>query len=275
MSFIKLCSDDPILSLLRKTWNANPITVPEERIRPLVVLSKTKITTYLGPIEDLLVTGPAVSLTSQDSLMANVSATSSKSVSLDLGLQVMDGFLKGFGVGSGTVKSAFEDTTEISFSFQNVSRNYINSTALSKLLKNRKFDPNDPIVKKFIDEEAKCLIITSVITSNNFTMKKEQHGGANIDFNVDAISNSLSTDNKVEVSSSNSLEISFKGKKQLAFAYTAAIFEIDDDGNSSYSNEPDKSYLTTSPDDTDLENFEPEYFIEDEFGLSDIEFNVN
>jgi hypothetical protein len=273
MSFIKLCSDDPLLSLLRETFNANPISVPEERIRPLVVLSKTKVTTYLGPIDDLLVTGSTITIAPEDSSMANVSAKSSKSVSVDLGLQVMDGFLKGFGVGSGTIKSSFDDTDKVSFSFQNVTRNYVNVTALSKLLKNRKFDTTDPIVKTFISEEAKCLIITSVITSNNFTMKKEGKRDTNIDFDIKAIRDSLSTENKVEVSSSNSVEISFKGQKQLAFAYTAAVFEIDDDGNSSFSNEPDKSFLTTSPDDEDFENFEPEYFMEEEFGLSDIEFD--
>jgi hypothetical protein len=272
MSFIKLCEGDPLLSLLRETFKANPISVPEERIRPLVVLSKTKTTTYLGPLEDLLVGNAAIMIAPEDSTMADVSSKSTKKVSLKIGLQIMDGFLKGFGVGSGTIASSFEGTSEVSFSFQNVTRNYINVTALSKLFKNRKFDPNDAIVNSFIDDEAKCLIITSVITSNNFTMRKAENSEVNIDFDVKAISDSLSTENKIIVSSSNSLEISFKGKKQLAFAYTAAVFEIDDDGYCSYSNEPDKSFLTNSPDEEGTDEEEPEYFIEEEFGLREIEF---
>lgn len=273
MTFIKLCSDDNLLNLLRETFSANPIKVPEERIKPLVVLSKKKSTTYLGPIENLLIRATGLSVDTKDSQMADVSATSTKSVSLDLGLQIMDGFLKGFGAGSGVIKSSFSDTSKVSFSFQNVHREYIEVTALTKALKNRKLDPSDAIVKAFIEEKAKCLVITSVITSNSFTMKKDALKGTNVDFNIKAINDSISSENKIEASSSNNLEISFKGKKQLAFAYTAIVLEIDDQGNISYSTETDKSYLTVSPDDEDIEETEPEYFIEDEFSLNDIEFN--
>lgn len=273
MNFIKLCHNDKLLSLLRETFSANPIKVPEERIKPLVVLSKKKSTTYLGPLEDLLFDGSGLSIDRKDSQMADVSATSSKSVSIKLGLQIMDGFLKGFGVGSGAIKSSFSDTTEVSFSFQNVCREYIEVTALTKALKNKKLDPNDAIVKAFIEESAKCLVITSVITSNSFTMKKDTRKGTNVDFNIKAINDSLSSENKIEASSSNNLEISFKGTKQLAFAYTAIILEIDDDGNISYSTEADQSDLTVLPDDEGIEEIEPEYFIEEEFVLSNIEFN--
>ncbi|MBZ4033906.1 hypothetical protein K6T82_03960 [Flavobacterium sp. 17A] len=272
MSFIKLCSDDKLLKTLRETFSANPITVPEERIKPLVVLSRTNSTTYLGPINDLIENGELVKIEIKDSVMANVSGTSSKSVKVNIGLQIMDGFLKGFGVGSGAIKSSFNDTKQVSFSFQNVHRYYVDVTALTKNLKNRKFDPKDPIVKAFIEEKAKCHVITSVITSNNFSMKKEEQNGTNIDFNINAINSSLGSENKIEASSSSKLEISFKGQKQLAFAYTAAILEIDIDGNVSYSTESDESFLTNTPEDNDTEFIEPEYFIENAFGLSEIKF---
>lgn len=273
MSFLKLCNNDDLLVVLQKTFNANPIKIPEERIKPLVVFSgKNKKYKYIGKIENLLTDSTLINLQLENSKMANLSATKSKSIDTKLGIQVMDGFLQGFGTNGVSLDFAFNSVKKISFSFQNVNRSFLDIGKLCSELNKRKFDLTHPINKSFQQETEKCIIIDSIITSDNFSMKVEEATQTDFKFDIPEIQNILnSSDNKISANSSNSLEISFQGEIPLAFAFSSFILKCDEDGSIYYEGEADKMHLTTIPNSSEIYLPQNIDLLESEFGLLEIE----
>lgn len=249
MNSLKPCNDDSLMSLLRDTFNANPIRVPEERIKPLTVLSiEKKNISFMGAINDLLVSKINISkLNLQNSKMADVSAQSFKSIETSVGLKVMDGFLKGFGAKSSSIEHAFKNVSKVSFSFENVNREYVEKNALLKTLLNKNFNPSHATNKSFISKKSKCVIIDSIITSNNFSIKAEKYNDSNFTFNVQELTNILSSQNNISITSQTGKEISFVGNTSLPFAFTGFYLNIEIDGSVHYQNEPNKMFLTVDP----------------------------
>lgn len=249
MSILKLCNNDPLLQILKQTFNANPIKIPEERIKPLVVFSgKNKKYKYIGGIEYLLSDPSSLNLQVYNSQMANLSSAKSKSIDAKLGLQVMDGFLQGFGTKGVSLDSAFEGVQKVSFSFQNVSRSYIDMGKLCAELSKRKFDLENLVNKRFLDDEEMCIIIDSIITSNNFSIIVEETSKSDFKFDIPEIQNILTlSGNKISSSSASSLNISFEGETTLAFAFTSFVLNCDEDGSIYYEGESDKMHLTVIP----------------------------
>ena len=167
------------------------------------------------------------------------------------------------------------NATKVSFSFENVIRKYVDIGALAKILTIRKVDLNSLIVKDFIIENSKCVIVDSTITSNNFSIKVEETTNTSFSFNLPEIQNILkSQNNEIGVYVSGTTEISFRGEEQLAFAFTGFILNIEEDGSLYFEGEPDRMFLTKSPSVTiDTDSIPPSFIIEDEFGLSEIEFD--
>jgi hypothetical protein len=204
--------------------------------------------------------------------MANLSATKSKSIDTQLGLQIMNGFLQGFGTNGVSLDFAFNSVKKVSFSFQNVNRSFLDVGKLCSELNKRKFDLTNPINQSFLKEIEECIIIDSVISSNNFSMKVEETTQTDFKFDIPEIQNIInSSDNKISANSSNSLEISFQGEIPLAFAFSSFIINCDEDGSIYYEGEADKMHLTSIPNDSEI--FTPENIdlLESEFGLLEIE----
>ncbi len=126
MSNFKLCPGDPLMKLLKDTFQATPVRIPEERFQPMIAVAKFgDDNKYLGRIEKLLTdpaTYPAAPLVSQ---MANVSGTKTKEVNFELGFSLLSGFLKGMGMDGASLKASFSGVQKMSFSFQDVKRYYI------------------------------------------------------------------------------------------------------------------------------------------------------
>lgn len=269
---IKLCKDDDLLTILKGTFRANPISIPEERIEPLKVLSlENKKLSYIGKIDNLFLGESELNVEILNSQMSNLSAKKSKSVETNLGLQVLDGFLEGFGIQGGKLKFAFEGVEKVSFSFKNVLRRYIDKGELFNALEERKFNLKNPINKFFLEEKATCIIIDSVITSNNFSIIVEKTNKKDFQLNIPDIHNAINFNNNLKINSNNSTELSISGKKPLAFAFTGFILKCDIDGSIYFDNEPDEMYLTKHPEE-DIEDLPQKIdLLNGKFGLLNIE----
>src|SRR5262245_25223330 len=127
MAFLKLC-DDKLVTTLRDVFNANIVRVPEERVRPLTVIaSRDGRSDFRGALALLLKNGQPLSVQMQNSRVADVSGKRSRLISLDLGLQILEGFLKGFGVPSAGLATKFSGASAVSFTFKDVNRAYVDS----------------------------------------------------------------------------------------------------------------------------------------------------
>lgn len=272
MATFKLCNDDRLLTILRDTFKASPIKVPEERIKPLVALevNKQKVK-FIGDLNHLLDDPNPIIIKAQTSPMANLSATNSKTVDTELGLKIMGGFLQGFGVEGASLDFAFKGAKKISFSFQNVTREFIDIGELGNILSKRNFNLKNPVNQPFIDETSTCVVIDSVIRSDNFSIHVEEANSSDFKIDTQEIANVLgSGESKVSTKSSSDLNISFQGNVPLAFAFTGFVLLSDEEGSIYYEGEPDKMHLTSVPNN---ESIKPPLvdLLDSQFGLLELE----
>jgi hypothetical protein len=235
MAYLGLCPD-PLLQTLRDVFGANIVRVPEERIQPLSVIAskegRAKFRGALAPLisgEPEMAFDPAHFITSQ---MADVSGKRSRKVNLELGLQILEGFLQGFGIPAAGVSSKFRGASEVSFSFKNVKRCYIDNNWLGRILAGRFIDKNNPAAEIFFrDDGYSFLVIDSVITSSDFSISVDRASARNFSLDVPAIQTLLSQAKAgVEVTTSSGYDLIFQGAKELSFAFSCVQLYLNKQG---------------------------------------------
>jgi len=276
--FTKLfCPNDPILELLDEHLQASIVKVPDERIYPLRVIEKTnkKVAKFRGKLENITtISIPEADLDEllEDKRMANISGTKSTATNSELGLKILQGFLKGFSANVPNLKAHFKDVTKVSFSFENVARKWIDNNLLGRELRDLIIDRANPATAGFFNNPAsKLLVIDSIITSNDFSIHVEDAVDDSFQFEAAAIQEELGKLNtKIEVASTSNLSLTFKGTQPLPFAFTTIELKLDSTGKVTKM----PAYTKNLPQvfgSTDGAFVKTK--IEDELGLIDIDFS--
>lgn len=236
MSFLSLCPDDPFVTTLRDLFGANIVRVPEERIKPLeVVAHRNERASLRGSLAPLVMGEPKLNFSAANfvtSAMADVSGKRSRKVKLKFGLQVLDGFLQGFHVPTAGVHAQLEGAFEVSFSFSNVQRTYVDNNWLGGTLTNRALNPRDPAAAIFFGNDQYALyVIDSIITSSDFSISVDRSAGQNLRLDVPSIQ-AVITQAKVDVkvSTSTGYDLIFQGNKHLSFAFSCVRLSLDEQG---------------------------------------------
>lgn len=230
MSSFKLCADDQMTQTLKKLFNATPVRVPETKIQPLCVVARKKAkASFRGELKFLLDKNEAFAVPLRESQVADLSGKNSKNVDLDLGLQIMEGFLKGFGLPSSAFTSEFHGVKKVSFSFKNVKRYYVDINELGLQIARKKLDLENPSISIFTEAEPwEMLLIDSVITSSDFTISTERESNVNFAAKIDKMQQVLSGANStVKLSSSSGYDLTFQGDQHLSFAFSTVQLFID------------------------------------------------
>lgn len=239
-SFLKLfCKDDLILDLLHNHFEATILKIPEGRIKPGSIIEKIaneNVFKFRGQLDALSTFDiPDLGL---DKLViptsvASISGEKTQLTKTEFGLQVLNGFLKGFGVNIPKLDTHFKDVTKVSFSFENIKRHSIDNGALGKDLIDFRLDKKSAATAGFFyPKKNQLLFIDSIITSNDFTIHTEEFISDNISINVSAIKEELGkVSSKINVESNTKTSITFKGEEALPFAFTTIRLKNNEEGN--------------------------------------------
>lgn len=236
MGFLGLCEGDPLVTTLRDVFGQNIIKVPEERYRPLTVLAAYDgRISFRGSLPPIVLGDPPLAFDPSlfaSSPMGNLSGKRTRSVNLDLGLKILEGFLSGLGVPSAGIESTFSGVTKVSYTFGDVYRLWVDINSVGRMLKGRSVDKKNPAAAIFFGDDAySFLVLDSVVTSSDFTISVDRVSSENFKLNVPAIQEIVGDAKAgVSVSSSTGLDLTFKGSKQLAFAFSCIRFVVSPDG---------------------------------------------
>jgi len=164
--------------------------------------------------------------------MADVSGRQSRSVKLDLGLKILDGFLLGFGVFSAAISTQFKKAEKVSFSFKNVQRTYVDGNWLGRSLSGQIIDKGNPSAAIFFGRNPhRLLVIDSIITSNEFSISSEDSNQQGVSLDIPTIEAIVSRANAaVQVRTTSGFDVTFEGNKALTFAFTCLQMFIDPSG---------------------------------------------
>jgi len=230
MPFFNLCPDDPLVKTLQSVFNANIVRIPEARIQPFTAIALTKGKPRFWGALGALLEGPVAtdSLTILESRMADVSGKRSKSVDINVGLKILDGFLSGFGVPAAGVAANFKGAEKVSFSFQQVMRYYVAPAEAGAWISGRALNKQNAATGIFFDDEAGLMLIDSVITSKDFSISVDKSDSLDFALNIPAIEQIIgNAKTSVKVASGSKLAISFEGDAPLTFAFTCLNCQID------------------------------------------------
>ncbi len=225
----RICKND-ITDLLRDTFNATPLRVPESRVKPLIVIGrKGAKVDFRGELKYLLADEQVLPVEPQESILADSSLQRSRSVSLNLGLKILDGFLSGFNMSPSPVGASLKGVKEISFSFTNTRRLYVDPGMLGLQLKGKVIDLKHPSLGIFTREDPyEMLLISDVIASNSFTINIENARENEFDASMPALQSYVAdVDAKVKVDIKQGKSVTFQGADYLAFAFTCVKLELD------------------------------------------------
>jgi hypothetical protein len=229
---LRLCRGDPILGLLRDVFDATPLRVPEERVTPLSVAAvRGGDARFLGGISPLLDDGTELALESVESRVASLSAKRSQAVKLDLGLQVLDGFLTGLGIPTPRVSVLLKGARDISFVLDEVNRSYVEVTLLGKAIAGRKLDRANLVAAMFTGGHYEFLVIDSVLRSRGFSVETGQERAGGFEVNAETLADLVgSVKAGSSVTTTTGRELHFAGPGALTFAFSCVRFVILDDG---------------------------------------------
>jgi hypothetical protein len=235
MPWLNLCPGDPLVDTLTEVFGANIVRVPEARIQPLTVAAvRDSQSSFRGALAPLL-HGPADALAAVaigQSRMADLSGRRSRRVAVDLGLDILDGFLRGFGVSGAALRHQFDGVAEVSFTFREVHRAFVDANQLGRALRGRRIAPDNPAAAIFFgDDPYDLLLIDSAIGSREFTLQIERKQKTDFSLDVPAIQDFVAKANaQVTVESAAGRDLTFSGTEALSFAFTCLRFLLDDDG---------------------------------------------
>jgi hypothetical protein len=229
---LKLCSDDPLVVLLRASFGTNLVRIPEARVQPLCCVAvRGKDVAFRGNLGFLLPAGElleAPAFAKAHSSMADISGKQSRSVDVALGLEILGGFLNGMPAAS--IAGAFSGAKEVAFSFGNVRREWIDEGWLGHFLPSCLLNLQNLAVRDFTTKPKwGLLIITSIITSDQFTMRVTKANSDDFNLGASALHSLLAKSSaKFGILAATEREVTFKGKQPLTFAFTTVRAHVED-----------------------------------------------
>lgn len=229
---MKLCQD-PVVKRLRQIFEANILKVPEERFQPLVALLRIEGKNNFWTQLPAMVDGDILEMysTISKSQMADLSGKISKSTDIEVGLEILEGFLKGIGLPSASITAQFAGATKVAFSFKNVVRQYFEPGILVDFLNGTPLDTDRSDTQQIINGEAELFVIDSIITSTDFSIHITDTKDGAVHLDIPVIENLVANSNTdIKVKKESETSITFEGNKALTFAFTCLICEVDKAG---------------------------------------------
>jgi hypothetical protein len=210
-------SDDPLVKAFLDRYHLNLLSIPRENaaVGDLYVRNPNdeRLSTP-GRIEDFLVPTLEIPHIINDEIMADVSGQVSNTVSADLGLQFLEGFLNALGTQAvGTRIRAYfrsKNTKTMNFQFGNATRDYVNPSSLS--LGGYKVKEENVLYAP----GRRFYIVTGVARSNSISIIAQGENQKTLDMNAQAPMIAGGSAN-ISVENISGGKVIFKGQKKLAF----------------------------------------------------------
>jgi hypothetical protein len=224
-----------LVTTLRDLFHATPLRVPSELIAPLTVIAQHgEQRAERGQLDHILnqPLGPSFRDDAErEGQLAAISGQRSRSLKLELGLELLAGFLAGFGIPSAKLGAAFSGAEEVAFTFRRVKQVSLDIGVLGRALESRSISRNAATEIFFQENPWRLTVVDSVIQSPSFEIAVTKKREASFELSVPAIAEAVGEASaKVAVEAASKLAVTFSGPRALTFAYSAVRFFLDPSG---------------------------------------------
>ncbi|HEY7777747.1 MAG TPA: hypothetical protein VIA09_04330, partial [Nitrososphaeraceae archaeon] len=231
-------SEDPLLKSLLEKYQLNLLSIPREgaRIGELYIQDpNSKSLTSPGMITNFLVPKFKITEITPNEIMAHVTGTVSSQKSGNIGLDMLEGFLRSFGLANmgPSVKAVYEASNKngIVFSFEDPKRDSVDPIEFGAKIVKHKFMENNALYA----EDRRYFVTTAIAKSSSITIEVigDEKSSMEIDAKVTSI---VEAKGGVSVEKSKTGRITFKGDRSLVFGVELyeLVYDKDKDGFKMY-----------------------------------------
>ncbi len=175
--------------------------------------------------------GRVINVEQLESRVAPLTNRRSRQVSVDLALQILERFLPALGVVSlPGIETVLAGATRVAFTFDDVTRRYVEVTGLGKALAGRRLDPANPATTIFLEQRYELLVVDSVLVSRSFSVEADHERDVGFRVNANALEQLLEVRAGATVRTRNGRDIVFIGPAPVTFAFSCVRFIVGDDG---------------------------------------------
>ncbi len=249
MTIIPLCREDPLVALVHDLFGANIVRVPDARVQPLsVVVHRDGRSFFRGSLLPILTDARPLGLPPQVTDLTDISGRRSRRVTLDLGLQLLRGFLRGLGLPQADLEVGLSGASYLSFAFPSVLRYAIDAGALGRALAGRCIDRDNPAAAILFEQPPyELLLIDSVITSRQIAVVLTGARGRRLNVDVAALRTALAEmGGTIGTANDNEIELTLESEAELTFAFTCVRLTFNEEGTIT-GLPPDHAWRTLGP----------------------------
>ncbi|AGY59295.1 hypothetical protein [Gloeobacter kilaueensis] len=221
-----MCKDGSVNFLQSVGYNV--IRYPSEKFKPLQVLvrvpNRNRVIELIGPVTDLISAGPTAP-EPKELDGADVSGKQSDKFELSFGLGILRDLLKTLGVGAINLSTAFSNSKEIQFVYQNVKLDSLMTTSAASYLKACKPDVSSELFDQ-MDEEGEAYCIIETLKSNSFSVRAFRDNGFSASIDLSVLQEALAFTPGISISGNDELVTFYKGDSNLVFGFKAIPFWV-------------------------------------------------
>jgi hypothetical protein len=212
---------DPALTYL-KQYGFSVVRLPRADIPPGLLLERDgRDLTDLGGLETVFVAGntttPKITL---DEPAAQLSGQIRTTLSLGLGLSLLEQFLRAFGGSSAGLEAQYQQAKSLSFEFDEVFTDSIEPAALEQFLSQADVDPRSVNARRLLDED-RVYVVTRTLKANRFLVEGQKDSKAGVQVNLPAIRDIVGGSVTVATEGQSKSKLSFAGGQRLVFGLQA------------------------------------------------------
>ena len=223
MVFTRVCTGDPLLRLTREVFDANPMSAPDTRIKPMVVLAASgSRVQYFGELAAAI---PTIVLPKvRHSQLANMSGQRSAYASVEVASAILGALLTplaGVPVAPEQLKASFgrSNASSVSVFFPNPRREYIDLGELGAAIDGAAL-PETPSTRIFLDGDRDALLVDSVILSDQIGISVRRRGRTTSELGFEPFGS-------LKVSTAGANEVIVKASAWMPFAFSCLRVSLD------------------------------------------------
>jgi hypothetical protein len=212
---------DPALTYL-KQYGFSVVRLPRADIPPGLLLERDgRDLIDLGGLETVFVAGAtAAPKITVDEPASQISGQITTTLSLGLGLSLLEQFLRAFGGSSAGLEAQYQQAKTLTFEFDEVFTDSIEPAALEQFLSQADVDSRSVNARRLLDED-RVYVVTRTLKAKRFTVEGQKDRKAGVQVNVPAIKDIVGGSVQVAAKGQSKSKLAFDGGRRLVFGLQA------------------------------------------------------
>lgn len=211
---------DPALTYL-KSYGYSVVRLPRQDILPGQIFARrNNDLSERGSLANVFTPGSIpLPKIRHDVVAADISGSVKTTLSLGLGLTLLGGFLKAFGVNA-SINASYKRAASVTFEFKGLRSDVIETVELERFLNAAHVTPGAPATEAMLDDD-QLYAITRTLKSRSFVVDAADENGKSVAIDLPAIKEALGAKVNAESEGNSSSKIHYEGEIALVFGVQA------------------------------------------------------